>query len=285
MGAEIEWLDASFPTLSKIVPMQQGGQKWVYSCEHIQYGACVLKLIKPGASQRIDREIEAVERLQPLSSSNVPQIYDSGTVESQIGPLIFLLEQRVDGIDLSEMLKRDLLSREQVLKLALDLVSAAADAERVHVVHRDIKPKNIKIDATGRAWLLDFGIARILDLESRTRTDAVVGPHSPGYSAPEQFKYRKSEIDGRSDLFAIGVVLYESATGTNPFLEGARDAEEVLHRVEQDPLPRLELEWDNERLFADFVSQLTQKYPYQRVPSCTEALAWLCGVIDQLGDL
>jgi serine/threonine protein kinase len=285
MTVDFAWLYGTFPSLSKWEPLQPGGQKWVFRCEHQETGPCVLKIIKPGAAQRLDRELEAVRRLEQLSLRNVPHVYQVGTIDSQVGPLIWLLEQYVDGTDLSEMLRQGPLNRNEVLNLALDLVSVAKEGESVNVVHRDIKPRNIKIDPDGEAWLLDFGIVRILDLESKTRSDAVVGPHSPGYSAPEQFRYQKRAIDGRSDLFAIGVVLYESAMGVNPFIEGARDSREVLRRVENDPLPRLELEWDGGRLFSDFVSTLTQKYPYQRPRTCAEALHWLEEIMVQLRGL
>jgi len=279
MSVDLAWLASEFPHLSGISPLQPGGQKWVFSCECPRHGPCVLKLIKPGAGQYLDREIEAVQR---ISSENVPQVYELGMCNSQMGPLVWLLEQRVDGIDLSEVLLQGPLNKERILDLALDLTSAAGDAESVNVVHRDIKPRNIIIDVTNKTWLLDFGIARILDLKSKTRTGALVGPHSPGYSAPEQFKYQKRHIDGRSDLFAIGVVLYESATGINPFVEGARDRMEILRRVEQVPLPRLALPWDTKNDFGDFVSALTQKFPHQRPRSCAEALDWLHEIIAKL---
>jgi serine/threonine protein kinase len=282
VGVDPAFLAEKFPHISQIEPLRSGGQKWVFRCHHPQHGPCALKLMKPGAELRLDRELEAVQR---LSSGSVPQVYDVGRIDTQMGECVWLLEGFIDGSELSDRLSEGVMTKGQLLNLALDLISAAADAETAQVVHRDIKPDNIKIDATGKAWLLDFGIARILDLQSITPTAQPMGPHTPGYSPPEQFKYSKREIDGRSDLFAIGVVLYQCATGTNPFLEGARDRMEILRRVEHEPLPRLDLEWDVEGRFADFVSALTQKYPYQRVPSCVEALAWLREIIDSLGGL
>jgi serine/threonine-protein kinase len=277
-----DWLSEQFSDLCEIREIGQGGQKKVLCCEHPDYGTCVLKLIRPSAATYLDREIEAVARLTELESENVPIIYKVGRVDFPLGPRLYLVEQYIAGDDLSDVLAQGPLDKEQVLSLAVDLVTAAADAESVQVVHRDIKPGNIRIDGDGRAWLLDFGIARVLDLDSRTPSSALVGPHSPGYSAPEQFRYRKHDIDGRSDLFAIGVVIYECVTGANPFLTGASDKAEVLMRVEKRPLPRLSAYWDSSGALADFVSSLTQKHPHQRPRSCEEALEWLREVVTEL---
>jgi serine/threonine-protein kinase len=285
MSVDIQWLRKTFTDLSEITPLEAGGQKWVFRCINSDHRPCVLKLIKPGAARYLDRELEAVSRLGQIPSANVPQIYGYNTISSQIGELIWLLEEYVNGSDLYEILRHGSLNRTQLLRLASDLVSIVKDAESVNIVHRDIKPKNIKIDPEGKCWLLDFGIARILDLESKTRTDAPFGPHSPGYSAPEQFRYQKRNIDGRSDLFAIGVVLHESATGENYFLKEARDRTEILRRVENEHLPVLNLGWDTKGIFAEFVSSLTQKYAYQRPSSCAEAGEWLDDVIRSLGGL
>jgi serine/threonine-protein kinase len=271
----LQWIQSQFPTISFIEQLPHSGQRWVFRCEHPQYGPIALKLLKPGRTKYLEREVEAVSRVLALSSSNVPRVYDVADLPSQLGPLISLIEQYIEGTVLSDQLKQGPLPQSDLLSVAVDLVTAAADAESVGVVHRDIKPANIKIDPNGKTWLLDFGIARILDLESKTRTDADVGPHSPGYSAPEQFRYEKRRIDGRSDLFAIGVVLFECATGSNPFVEGVTDRAEVLRRVETEPLPRLDLPWDVDQRFADFAASLTQKSNWLRPKSCAYAQAWL----------
>ncbi len=279
MTVSIEWLKQNFPDLLQIQSIEGGGQKWVFKCQHPDLGSCVLKLIKPGASRYLDRELEAVSRLSAFKSANVPQIYEYAEISSQVGNLIWLLEEYVDGIELSDMLSKGPLNQTQLIRLASDLVSIAKNAESVNVVHRDIKPKNIKIDSDGNVWLLDFGIARILDLDSKTRTEAPMGPHTPGYSAPEQFRYQKRQIGGRSDLFAIGVVLHEGAIGKNLFIEGARDRIEILRRVENDHLPKLKLEWDIKGEFGDFVSTITNKFPYQRPSNCQEAFDWFNEII------
>lgn len=276
MDFDLSWLASQFPKLSKIEGLAAGGQKWVFKCEHPDYQDCVLKLFKPGAEGRIDREIEAMSRLHV---QNIPRVFDSGLVESPIGSLLWVLEQRIEGILLSDALKRGPLDKDRLLALALGLLTAAAAAESVKVVHRDIKPDNIIIDPNNRPWLLDFGIARVLDLESKTRSDAKLGPHTLGYGSPEQCRNRKREIDGRADLFAIGVVLYESASGLNPYIQGARDRIAILDRVEHLELKPLLLSWDPKHRFADFISALLQKYPYRRPRSCQEALGWFQDIL------
>lgn len=280
MRVDYNWLQSQFPDLKELKPLSSGGQKWVLSCQDPHHGDCVLKLIKPGAEDRLDREIEAVTR---IASEYIPKIYRVSKVDSQFGELIYFLEQRIDGITLRQRLYRGPLTKEELIKLARNLLMAARIAESVKVVHRDIKPDNIMLDRNNNAWLLDFGIARILDLSSKTRTDAVSGPHTPGYGAPEQFKYSKKDIDGRTDLFAIGIVLYESSTGKNPFIFGARDRLEVLRRVERMPLPNFNLTWDTKNEFSGFVSSLSQKQPYQRPSSCDEALEWFLDISKDLG--
>jgi len=286
MTVDAAELQRLFPHLSAFGPPAAGGQKLVYRCQHQSLGPCALKLIRPGAEPRLDRELEAVRRIQQVSSDHVPRVFDVGKIElPMVGQIVWLLEQFIDGVPLSDLMLQGSLGKDRTLNLGLDLLSATTDAESVNLVHRDIKPPNIVVDSHGKAWLLDFGIVRILDLTSITPSNQMVGPHSPGYSAPEQFNYSKRDIDSRSDLFAIGVILYQSAVGVNPFLAGARDRQEVLRRVLQDPLPRLHLPWDTRGEFADLVAVLTQKYPYQRPRTSAEALAWLQDIADHLGGI
>lgn len=281
MNINVDWLSKQFKNITDVQLLGEGGQKWVFTCYHSQYKKNVLKLIKPGGEQRLEREIEAVKRVPRC----VPTIHEIGVIATDLGRLVWILEDYVDGISLLELLRKGPLDKTVALKLTNDLLCAVADAEAKNVVHRDIKPDNIKIDKEGKAWLLDFGIARILDMESETRTDAISGPHSPGYGAPEQFRNRKKDIDGRTDLFAIGVTVYESVTGGNPFIQGARDRLEILRRVELMPLPRLNLCWDINGAFGEFISSLTQKYPYQRPRSCKEAYEWFQEINKLLGGM
>lgn len=220
---------------------------------------------------------------QLVECDRVPRVYETGSFATPIGECIWLREQRVQGTTLRTRLNAGALDFGSVIRLGIQLLSTLAQAESKRIVHRDIKPENVMVDDSGNFWLLDFGLARHLDLESLTATRHHFGVGTFGYSAPEQMRNRKREIDGRADLFAVGVLLYECATGSNPFLVGARDQLEVLRRVEQQPLPGLQIPADRDGAFADLVAAIVQKYPTQRPRSVAEALTWMTEIASAQG--
>jgi eukaryotic-like serine/threonine-protein kinase len=137
-----------------------------------------------------------------------------------------------------------------------------------------VKPENSMCDNNEDFWLLDFGLARHLDLHSLTATGAH-GFGTLGYSPPEQCLNQKQNIDARTDLFALGVTLYECATGVNPFRENTRDPGVILSRVKNQPLPLLSLSFASANEFRDLVAAMTQKRVDQRPGSAKEALDWI----------
>jgi eukaryotic-like serine/threonine-protein kinase len=155
------------------------------------------------------------------------------------------------------------------------VLEALAAAEAVRIVHRDVKPDNIISDPGGSFWLLDFGVARHPDLRSLTPTGLPFGKGTLGYCPPEQFRNIKPAIDGRADLFGLGVTLYECASGSNPFRAGARNDLEVLKRVERMALLPLRLSFGAGNEFRDLVDSMTQKRRDQRPASAAEALQWI----------
>ena len=142
-------------------------------------------------------------------------------------------------------------------------------------MHRDVKPDNIMIDGRDDFWLLDFGIARHLTLSSLTGDGQVWGKFTLGYSPPEQCRNLKPQIDSRSDLFALGVTLYECVTGVHPFRYPPVSDLEVLRRVEIMPLPRLQLAFPSAAGFSDLVQAMAQKRRDLRPASARDALAWI----------
>jgi eukaryotic-like serine/threonine-protein kinase len=271
---DIPWIAAQFPLLSGLQPLAQGGQKIVFAAQHASDGDVVLKLLlRSSDGQRLEREVLAG---QLVECERVPRVFETGELDTQLGRCIWLREQRVSGTTLRTRLERSgALDFTSVVRLGVQLLSTLAHAEAKRIVHRDIKPENMMIDTSGNFWLLDFGLARHLDLESLTATKMPWGMGTLGYSPPEQLRNRKREIDGRTDLFAVGVLLHECATGTNPFRDGARDELEILRRAETLAMPRLQLADDQGGGLADLVSALVQKFPTQRPRTVADALTWM----------
>lgn len=282
MTIDPTWLQNQFPDLQNIADLARGGQKWVFSALHRSEGDVVLKLIipSPDGVERTRREVLAV---QQVASVRVPRVYEVGTVTTTLGQVVWLREQRVIGESLRGVLQTRTLDELEVLRLALHMLEALAAAESVRIVHRDVKPDNIVQDLSGNFWLLDFGVARHLDLNSLTPTAAHWGQGTAGYAPPEQFRNFKREIDARSDLFALGITFHEAATGRHPLRDGARDLAEVLRRAESVPVAPLTLHWDANGEFRDFVAALTQRRRLHRPSSASEALAWLRSISSARG--
>lgn len=275
------WLQTHFGDLTDIQPLSRGGQKQVFSAQHAVDGDVVLKLMHPSQDvERTTRELVAVAQVQ---SARVPAILDSGTVNSPVGDCFWFREQRIPGQTVREALTAGPFEKERLLKLGLHVLETLVAAENVAIVHRDVKPDNIILAPDGDFWLIDFGLARHLGLESLTATAAAFGHVTWGYAPPEQCRNIKQEIDARADLFALGVTLYECATGANPFRFGATNALEVLQRVENVPLQRLLLQFPAAQDFADLVQTLTQKRRDHRPSTVRDAYGWMKDICDREG--
>jgi serine/threonine-protein kinase len=155
---------------------------------------------------RFFREAEAAGR---LNHSNIVTIYDAGEEHD----LAYMAMEFLPGDTLAAHCQRDkLLAPAEVLRIAADIAAALDYAHEHEVVHRDIKPSNIMLLPDGRIKVTDFGIARVVSA-SQTQTGVVLG--TPSYMSPEQVAGKK--VDGRSDLFSLGVVCYELLCGEKPF--------------------------------------------------------------------
>jgi serine/threonine-protein kinase len=266
-------LNQQFPDLQNLAFLGRGGQKIVLSALHPTLGHVVLKLF-PSASdpETIRRELLAITEVgAPL----VPTVYEAGTRSSQLGDLVWVLEQRVMGDCLRQLLGNGPLSPLEVLRLGLDTLETLTLAERAAIVHRDVKPDNIMRSTDGRYWLLDFGIARHLRLSSMTGTAAPFGKFTLGYAPREQCRNIKTEIDSRADLFALGVTLIEAGTGTHPILYPPATPMQQLGRVGTVAIPPLMLSIEQADSLRDLVAAMTQSRRDHRPRTAGEALAWL----------
>jgi len=272
-----EWLAREFPDLHGIQALSRGGQKLVFSARHPKDGDIVLKIMDPSADpDRTRRELVAVARIQ---AARIPNIFDHGNVSTPIGDCFWFREQRIHGRTVREGMGNGLFfDTGELLRLALHISETLVAAEAVNIVHRDVKPEIIICDPVGNFWLIDFGLARHLGLDSLTATANFFGNVTWGYAPLEQCRNIKQQIDARADLFARGITLYECATGTNPFRDGARDVLEILQRVENGNLPRLRLSFSSASDFADLIAALTQRQRLHRPQSTTEAYEWICEI-------
>ena len=257
----------------KIELMARGGQKIVFDGVHNSYGETVIKLYFQLNDPRSLREIQ-IER--DLNLSMVPKIYETGTIEYEGTETLYIIEQKVKGTELRKVLdsgKR--FSLEEAVTFLEQGLEFIACIENKGIVHRDIKPENIIRADDGRIFFLDFGIARILGADSLTRTGAMMGPHTPGYAAPEQFNNLKKEIDSRADIFSLGVVTYECITGKNPFREGSINALEVLQKTETITPVQYSIKGDTQSQFMALLGAMMGKYPSRRPRTAKQAIDWL----------
>ena len=257
----------------KIELMARGGQKIVFDGVHNSYGETVIKLYFQLNDPRSLREIQ-IER--DLNLSMVPKIYETGTIEYEGSETLYIIEQKVKGTELRKVLESGKrFSLEEAVTFLEQGLEFIACIENKGIVHRDIKPENIIRADDGRIFFLDFGIARILGADSLTRTGAMMGPHTPGYAAPEQFNNLKKEIDSRADIFSLGVVTYECITGKNPFREGSINALEVLQKTETITPVQYSIKGDTQSQFMALLGAMMGKYPSRRPRTAKQAIDWL----------
>lgn len=273
------WLARQFPDLTNLQALAAGGQKQVFAAQHTTDGEVVVKLMHPGSDPaRTERELEAATKVK---APRMPRIFEHGQLTGNTGTIVWFREQRIPGQVLSARIQAGTLSHHELLRLALHVSETLVAAEAVSIVHRDVKPANIIVDPQGEFWLIDFGVARHLDLESLTATAAPGGCGTIGYAPAEQCRNDKPDIDARADLFALGVTLYEAATGRNPHVDGARDRFEVIQRVSTQLLPRLGSPLPDD--FADLVATLAQPNLVHRCRTAHEAYEWIKDLCDREG--
>jgi serine/threonine-protein kinase len=217
-----------------IAPVGEGGMATIWRAVDEQLDREVaVKLLREqfgsdaGFAARFRQEARAAGS---LSHPNIVPVYDYGT---DTDGSQFIVMQLVEGDNLATLLReRSVLETDDAVRVALGVASALEAAHRRGLVHRDVKPGNILITDDGDVKVTDFGIARAVAEASMTVTGTTLG--SVHYFSPEQA--RGDEVTGASDVYALGIVLYEMLTGRRPF-EGDSAAGVALKRLNEDPPP------------------------------------------------
>jgi tetratricopeptide (TPR) repeat protein len=239
-GAGAAWLPAVIGNYRIVRVIGEGGMGVVYEARQSHPDRTVaLKVIKPGfataeLAHRFRQETQALGRLQ---HPGIAQIYEAGTAETPFGPQPYFAMEFIRGQSLSAYAAENSLSVRQRLELMMRICDAVDHAHQRGLIHRDLKPANILVDESGQPKILDFGVSRLTDSDvHRTRhTDLGELVGTLAYMSPEQVLADPSQLDTRSDVYALGVILYELLAGRLPYVVGPRVHEAVKTIQEDDP--------------------------------------------------
>jgi serine/threonine protein kinase len=220
----------------------------------------------PDATRRLRREAQTVAL---LNHPNICTIYDVDDHEGRS----FIAMERLDGVSLKVYMARKRLETPEIADIASQIAEALGVAHDKGIIHRDIKPGNIFISGQGHVKVLDFGLARRLPTPDDS-TAGMEGSTIPGrplgtasYMAPERIL--QLPLDARSDLFSLGVVIYEMATGRLPFT-GASTGATVINILEKEPIQLTKLSPERPKALERIVDVLLTKRADRRYQSAQE---------------
>jgi len=232
-----------------------GGQGVAAKVDTDAYGVAALKIYGPTTvAARVDREIDKLKRLR---SDYVVRLFDHGVVDIRGDSCRYALLEFVDGVELTNLVGNlsDSDADIEVRRLLCDIALGIGDLWSLRVVHRDIKPANIMRRSDGRYLILDLGLAKHLDESTVTQVGFTCG--TLGYMSPEQAAARRG-LTLRSDLFALGIVAHEVATGHHPFHRRQELVGKLGIRRLRDVRPAISNE------VSELVARLLQVHPLSR---------------------
>lgn len=219
-----------------------GGMGSVYEAEQdFPHRTVALKVIRAGYAdpamlRRFENETQALGRLQ---HPGIAQIYEAGTAETAFGKQPYIAMEMVPGRTLLEYGEQRHLTVAQRLQLMAKVCDAVQHAHQRGLIHRDLKPANIVVGEDGQPKILDFGIARLTDADAQATRQTSMGEliGTLAYMSPEQVSGDPDEVDTRSDVYALGVILYELLAGKAPY-ETGRQIHETMRAIrEEEPAP------------------------------------------------
>jgi len=253
-----------------------GGMGQVYLAEDTRLERRVaLKVLPPEMASHPEKITRFEREARAVASLSHPGIVMLHSIEEADG-LRFLTMEHVEGETLSKAIPPRGFATERLLSLAISLTDAVAAAHRQGILHRDLKPENVMLTPEGRVKVLDFGLAKLRydatesdrttrETQSVTQDGRIVG--TVAYMSPEQAQ--GLPVDHRSDVFALGILLYEMATGERPF-RGSTNLSVLSSILKDSPRPVSELRDDVPRPLARMIQRALEKRPEDRYQSTTD---------------
>ncbi len=246
----------------------EGGMGAVYKAKDLELDRRVaLKVIRPelaGSEEVLQRFKQELILARQITHKNVVRIYDLGEAEGTK----FITMEYIEGEDLRTLIKaRVKFPPEEAVDIMRQVCRALEAAHSEGVIHRDLKPQNIMRDRHGRIVVMDFGLARSLEVPGMTQTGALLGTLE--YMSPEQAMGRT--LDARSDLFTLGLIFYELLTGKAPFKADSAIAS-LLKRTQERATPASELDSTVPLSLSNIVSRCLERDPALRHRSAREIL-------------
>ena len=212
----------------------------------------------PQFSVRFHREAKTIAKLEHPA---IVPVYDVGEADG----LPFFVMRLMDGGSLDDILEKGDLSIKEAARLINVLAPALDEAHRRGIIHRDLKPGNILFDHAGQPYLSDFGIAKISDAQTNVTGSAIIG--TPAYMSPEQAQ--GMEIDGRSDIYTLGGIVYRMLSGTRPYRGDTPMSMAIMHITEPPP-DILDDKPDLPASTANFIYRAMAKDPDERYQTAVE---------------
>jgi tetratricopeptide (TPR) repeat protein len=244
----------------------QGGMGAVYKARDTELDRIVaLKLIRPELARNpemLRRFKQELILARQVTHKNVIRIFDLG----QSSGIKFITMDFVEGQDLRHLLlEKGKFPADEAARIMLQICRALEAAHNEGVIHRDLKPQNIMVDPSGKAYVMDFGIARSAYLPGMTQTGALIG--TPEYMSPEQARGEK--LTERSDIFSLGVIFYELLTAKSPYPADAPLAT-LWKRMQEKPTPPIEVDPEVPKPLSDIVMKALEIEAENRFSSSGE---------------